>query len=204
MKQLVKRIIFIIAVLIVLPLIILSKIGTSVLGTNGLFAFGSQCLAIVPGLLGTKLRTAYYSFTMEEFDPSCYTLFGTIFADSRVRMKRYSKTGEYCIIGLCDIGERATICSKVSILAGRYQHNFTDPTKDVFDSETVFERIKIGDGSFIGEGALVMADIGENCIIGAGAVVVKEIPSYSVAVGNPAKVIKNRREDLKPEEESKS
>ena len=32
--------------------------------------------------------------------------------------------------------------------------------------------------------------IGDGCTIGAGSVVVKDIPSYSVAVGNPAKVIR--------------
>ncbi|MFZ5979897.1 MAG: acyltransferase [Candidatus Zixiibacteriota bacterium] len=202
MKQFIKKIIFVIVTILMLPLIVLSKIGTLLLKTNGLFEFGSQCLALVPGFIGIQCRTAYYRFTMEEFHSNCYTLFGTIFADPRVRMKPYSKTGEYDIIGLCEIGERATICSKVSILAGRYQHNFTDPTKDVFDSETVFEKIMIGDGAFIGEGALVMANVGEYSIIGAGAVVVKEIPPYSIAVGNPAKVVKDRREELKKQNQT--
>ena len=39
---------------------------------------------------------------------------------------------------------------------------------------------------------LYSADIGEGSVIGSGAVVVKSIPPYSVAVGNPAKVIKIR------------
>ena len=33
-------------------------------------------------------------------------------------------------------------------------------------------------------------EIGKNCVIGMGAVVTKDIPDYSVAVGNPAQVIK--------------
>ena len=32
--------------------------------------------------------------------------------------------------------------------------------------------------------------IGDGCVIGAGAVVTKDIPDNSLAVGNPAKVIK--------------
>jgi len=35
--------------------------------------------------------------------------------------------------------------------------------------------------------------IGRDCIIGTGAVVKSNIPAYSIAVGMPAKVIKNRR-----------
>jgi acetyltransferase-like isoleucine patch superfamily enzyme len=52
--------------------------------------------------------------------------------------------------------------------------------------------ITIGDGCWIGTKVIILpgVSLGEKCIIGAGAVVTKDIPSYSLAVGNPAKVIK--------------
>ncbi|NLO85871.1 MAG: acyltransferase [Clostridiales bacterium] len=52
-------------------------------------------------------------------------------------------------------------------------------------------RIVIGDNVFIGAGALVLPNvaIGNDVVIGAGAVVASDIPSNSVAVGSPAKVI---------------
>jgi len=55
-----------------------------------------------------------------------------------------------------------------------------------------FGTIIIGDNSFIGAGAIVLpgVEIGENSIIGAGSVVTGNIPSNSLAVGNPARVIK--------------
>ncbi len=37
-----------------------------------------------------------------------------------------------------------------------------------------------------------MANIREKTIIGAGSVVLRDIPSYSLAVGNPAKVVRKR------------
>ena len=37
--------------------------------------------------------------------------------------------------------------------------------------------------------------IGDRCVIGAGAVVVKDIPSDSLAVGNPARVVKKLNVD---------
>lgn len=53
-------------------------------------------------------------------------------------------------------------------------------------------RVKIGDFTSIGTGSVIIPDvkIGSNCIIGAGSVVIKDIPDNSVAVGVPAKVIK--------------
>ncbi|HET6151785.1 MAG TPA: sugar O-acetyltransferase [Marmoricola sp.] len=52
--------------------------------------------------------------------------------------------------------------------------------------------IKIGANVWIGGGAIVLAGvtIGDNAVIGAGAVVTKDVPANSVAVGNPARVIK--------------
>jgi acetyltransferase-like isoleucine patch superfamily enzyme len=52
--------------------------------------------------------------------------------------------------------------------------------------------INIEDDVWLGAGVIVLPEvtIGEGAIIGAGAVVTKDIPPHSVAVGNPAKVIK--------------
>ena len=53
--------------------------------------------------------------------------------------------------------------------------------------------IKVGNNVWIGGNVCVMpgVTIGDNVVIGAGSVVNKDIPSNSVAVGNPCKVIKN-------------
>lgn len=52
--------------------------------------------------------------------------------------------------------------------------------------------VSIGDGSWLGFGAVVLpgARIGKHVTIGANSVVTGEIPDYSVAVGSPAKVIR--------------
>lgn len=55
----------------------------------------------------------------------------------------------------------------------------------------IYKRIVIGSNVFVGFRAIIFpgVEIGDNVIIGAGAVVTKSIPSNSVAVGVPAKVI---------------
>ena len=54
--------------------------------------------------------------------------------------------------------------------------------------------VRIGEKSFLGTGAVVIPQrkIGAGCIIGAGATVTEYIPPNKVAVGSPARIIKNR------------
>ncbi len=63
----------------------------------------------------------------------------------------------------------------------------------------VIHACTIGDNSLIGMGAIVLdgAEIGENVILGAGALVPpgKKIPSNCLAVGSPAKVVRELGED---------
>jgi acetyltransferase-like isoleucine patch superfamily enzyme len=63
----------------------------------------------------------------------------------------------------------------------------SDPTIDLVAPITV------GDNVFIGFGAVVLpgVTVGDNVVIGAGAVVTRDIPSDSIAVGVPARVVKS-------------
>ncbi len=54
--------------------------------------------------------------------------------------------------------------------------------------------IILGDDVWVGINVIICSGItiGQGAVIGAGSVVTKDIPPYSIAVGNPAKVIKKR------------
>ena len=56
---------------------------------------------------------------------------------------------------------------------------------------TKIGKVEIGSNVFVGKQAIIMPNtvIGDNVIIGAGAVIAKNIPSNSVVVGNPCKII---------------
>lgn len=56
--------------------------------------------------------------------------------------------------------------------------------------------VHIGENCWIGAGAVIVpgVTIGDNTVIGAGSVVTKDIPSNSVAVGNPCKVLREINE----------
>lgn len=87
---------------------------------------------------------------------------------------------------LIDIGDNVTIAPRAYILC----HDAS--TKNSI-GYTKIGRVRIGNNVFIGANTIVLpgVTIGDNVVIGANSVVVKDIPSNSVAVGNPCKIIKD-------------
>lgn len=77
-------------------------------------------------------------------------------------------------------------------------HIFEDKSKPILEQGVSSQNIKIGNNVWIGHGVYVMPGItiGDNSIIGAKAVVTKDIPSNSIAVGVPARVIKKDDENI--------
>ena len=89
------------------------------------------------------------------------------------------------------IGDNVTLAPRVHILAH-------DASTKVFLNHTRVENTKIGNNVFVGAGTIVLpgVTIGNNVVIGAGSVVARDIPDDSVAVGNPARVVKSLSEYL--------
>lgn len=97
------------------------------------------------------------------------------------------------------LGDRLKIYGKGNVLIGDFVYfspNVTLLTSghQVDDMSMLVSDISIGKLSWIAANVTILPGItiGEGCVIGAGSVVVKDIPAYSIAAGNPAKVIKKR------------
>ena len=71
-------------------------------------------------------------------------------------------------------------------------HGYEDVTLAIGQQFAPPRPVSIGDGSWIGHGSIVLpgASVGRHVVIGAGSVVTGAIPDFSVAVGNPARVIR--------------
>jgi acetyltransferase-like isoleucine patch superfamily enzyme len=56
--------------------------------------------------------------------------------------------------------------------------------------------IRIADDVWLAAGVIVLdgVTIERGCVVGAGAVVTESLPEYSVAVGSPARKLRDRRE----------
>jgi len=94
------------------------------------------------------------------------------------------------------IGNNVLIASRVYISDcshGNYNGNVQSDIAECPSSRKIFSKpIEIGDNVWIGEGVCILSGvkIGYGSIIGSNSVVTKDIPSKSIAVGSPAKVIK--------------
>ena len=114
----------------------------------------------------------------------------------------YSDSGRQLVIGnYCSIGERVTI-----FLGGNHRTDWvtTYPFNDFKHHFSSGISVKghpsskgdviIGNDVWIGYGATILSGvtIGDGAVIAAMSVVARDIPAYSIAGGNPAKVIKQR------------
>ena len=101
------------------------------------------------------------------------------------------------IIGPVTISDNVNIGQNVTISG--LNHNYEDPSKTISEQGVGTSPIKIENDVWIGANSVVLPgiQIGNHSIIGAGSVITKDVPSYSVAVGNPARIIKRYDMDLK-------
>jgi acetyltransferase-like isoleucine patch superfamily enzyme len=105
--------------------------------------------------------------------------------------------GEYVVIyghGGVQIGEKTLIAMHTCIVSSN--HGIPDRSLPIRSRPDVLLPVKIGADVWIGAGCKILGGItiGDGCVVGAGSVVTKDLPPYSISVGNPARVIKYREE----------
>lgn len=94
------------------------------------------------------------------------------------------------------IGDNCLMASKIFISDtshGKYSGEVQSPPSEVpNDRALITKPVIVGDNVWIGENVCILlgVTIGNGCIIGANSVVNRDLPDNSIAVGIPAKVIK--------------
>lgn len=94
------------------------------------------------------------------------------------------------VVGPVEIGRCVFLGQHVSVQG--INHGYEDIDEDPNLQPLAVRPVRVGDYTHLGTNTTVVAGvtIGERCQIGAGSVVTHDIPPYSVAVGNPARVVK--------------
>lgn len=192
-RRFLKRLVFGACLVVASPMILVAWVEKRIGKGEGAFVCLSQLLALIPGLGGTYLRGAYYYGSLEKCSWQVHVGFGTVFTHRGACLGTYVSMGSYCVIGHACIGDKVMMASRISIPSGRRQH--IDESGRL-SSEPRFDRVNVGSGSWIGEGAIIMADVGEHCIVSAGAVVVNDMPRACLLAGNPATVVRALNHDV--------
>jgi acetyltransferase-like isoleucine patch superfamily enzyme len=150
----------------------------------------------LPGTLGYDVRSMYYRKRFKHFGKGVLIKSNVfIYKFSNVELDDLVNIGPGCHLyaeGGIHIGKYTMLAMNVILMSGN--HIFNDIRIPITDQGSSSLPIKIGDDCWLGANVIVLqgVTIGNGCVIGAGSVVTKDIPDYSVAVGNPAKVIKKR------------
>jgi acetyltransferase-like isoleucine patch superfamily enzyme len=94
------------------------------------------------------------------------------------------------VIGPVTVGNNVILAQNI-VISG-LNHGYEDIDLPIHKQPVSTAPIFIEDDSWIGANVVVTAGvtIGKHCVVAAGAVVTKDIPPFSIAVGNPARVIK--------------
>lgn len=176
----IKRLCQTIALVLTFPAAALTLFGR----IKPVYTFFAQSLALGAGLPGSYLRAAYYKMTLRKSSLDVTLALGTYFVQPDIMLEEGVSIGAYCVIGPASIGARSQIASHVLIPSGRRQHvRNADGTLSDCPTDSTF----IGADCWIGDGAIVMADLGEGVTVGAGSVVTRPVPAGSVVAGNPAR-----------------
>lgn len=90
------------------------------------------------------------------------------------------------------IGDNVIMATHVTLVPAN--HNFSDPHKLIIEQGESKKGITIGNNVWLAANVTILdgVTIGEGSVIGAGSVVTKDILPNSIAVGAPAKIIRNR------------
>ena len=137
-----------------------------------------------------KIRELFSKLTESEIDET-FGLFPPFYTDCGKNIK----IGKNVFINACcrfqdqggiEIGDGTLIGHNTTIAT--LNHDF-NPAKR---QNLTPSRVKIGKNVWIGSDCTILpgVEIGDGAIIGAGSVVTKSIPTNTIAVGNPARVIK--------------
>lgn len=101
------------------------------------------------------------------------------------------------IIGPVTMGSGSGLGQHVFVSG--FNHGFSDGSKNSSEQALDIRPTVIEEEAHVGANSVVLAGvtIGKRCQVGAGSVVTKDIPPFSVAVGNPARVIKQYNHETK-------
>ena len=161
---------------------------------EGAFNFFTHCFALLPGLPGVYLRRAYFQMTLDKCAAECHIGFGSLFTHRHAEVEERVYIGQYAMIGCAVLRAGSLIGSQSSLLSGPALHDWDAERGWLPTNRDNRQHIEIGPATWIGERAVVMADVGAGAMVAAGSVVSSAVPPGIVVAGNPARFVRRLAE----------
>ena len=165
------------------------RLSRLVLGEERAFLGLTERLARFTGYPGLYLRAATYRWVLRRSSRDVHIGFGTVFSKPAAILGDHAYIGRHCSLGWVVIERDVMLADGVAVPSGGRTHQLSGASRvPPREMENRYQPIRVGQGSWVGSRAVILADVGQFCIIGAGAVVTKPIPDFSVAFGVPARI----------------
>lgn len=190
MRAFIKQLVKLSFLLLVSPLLILYKALNLVLPEARVFPEFSQLLGLVPGIVGVYMRAAFYHVVCPGTAADVSIGFLTILSHENTSLSKGVYIGVQANIGMCSIGRNCLLGSGVHVLSGKNQHDFSNPSEAIKHQSGKFTKITIKEDTWIGNNAVIMADVGQRCVVAAGAVVTSKVDDGCIVAGNPARFVR--------------
>jgi virginiamycin A acetyltransferase len=174
------------------PAVFSYRLRSLVLGPHRALEGSSQALALMPGIVGQYVRRAFLRRVLAYCDRTATIEFGAIFSDARARIEARAYVGPRCALGYVHLGRDVLLGPAVCIPSGPGTHGTASLTEPIREQAGTKQLVRIGDGSWVGSAAVVMADVGRDSVVGAGAVVTHPVPDAVIVGGVPARVLRSR------------
>ena len=195
MREALKTVLFGAATVLVVPALISYTVRRLILGPDRALEGSTQALAIVPGIPGEYLRRAFLARTLAHCHRSVTVQFGTIFSQSAARLDANVYVGPRCHLGRVHLERDVLLAAGVHIPSGADTHGTDDVSRPIREQPGSRTTVRIGEGTWVGSAAIILADVGRHSVIAAGAVVTKPLPDFVIAAGVPARVIRSRGDE---------
>jgi len=162
---------------------------------HGLLTVLWRATDFVPGRLGVACRWWIGKRRFKKLGKYPYFRAHNTFFDGRnieIGDDFYAGSFNYFAGGPIKIGNHTAFANY--IIVETTDHNFDDPDLSIRKQGLDRKPVVIEDDVWIGDRVTILGGvtIGTGSIVGAGSVVVKDIPPYSVVIGNPARVVRQR------------
>jgi virginiamycin A acetyltransferase len=177
------------------PVLPMFALRTALLGRDRALEGSIQWLSLIPGLPGQYIRRAFLSHALDSCHATAVVEWGTTISRAGCRFDEHAYIGPACRLGLVHIGRDALIAAGVHIPSGPSTHQMDDLSRPIRLQGRAEQLVCIGAGAWIGEAAVIMADVGADAVVGAGAVVTRPVPPRAIVAGVPAKIIRFRGGD---------